>query len=462
MGSRGSKTLLRGSAGLMTGLAGDAARHAGPDLRIEDGRIAAIGRLDPRPGEAVIDCRDCVIYPGWVNTHHHLFQSLLKGVPAGMGLPLVPWLSAVPVAYRRFVDEDMLRTAARIGIAELVLAGCTTVADHHYAYWPGMGFDASALLFDVASEFGVRFVLLRGFATQVRAVDIDPPPQAMPEPLDSVLTSVERDVQRFHQTGGAAMRKLVLAPTTPTWSVPADQLVPLARAARRLGIGLHSHLSESLDYVRYCQEVHGCLPVEFCDRHEWLGPDVFFAHLVHLQDNEVRRLQHSGTGMSHCPQSNCRLGSGIAPAPALSALGGRVSIGVDGAASNEAADMISEAHAAWLVHRARDGAAATRVEDVVRWGSAGGADVLGLNEVGRIELGLQADLAVYGLDELRYAGLHDPLIGPVAAGGAGRLRHLFVGGRPVLSQGRIPGLDLGRLLGDARRQVDRMRRGMSG
>ncbi|HRD84671.1 MAG TPA: amidohydrolase family protein, partial [Rubrivivax sp.] len=358
MGSRGSKTLLRGSAGLMTGLAGDAARHAGPDLRIEDGRIAAIGRLDPRPGEAVIDCRDCVIYPGWVNTHHHLFQSLLKGVPAGMGLPLVPWLSAVPVAYRRFVDEDMLRTAARIGIAELVLAGCTTVADHHYAYWPGMGFDASALLFDVASEFGVRFVLLRGFATQVRAVDIDPPPQAMPEPLDSVLTSVERDVQRFHQTGGAAMRKLVLAPTTPTWSVPADQLVPLARAARRLGIGLHSHLSESLDYVRYCQEVHGCLPVEFCDRHEWLGPDVFFAHLVHLQDNEVRRLQHSGTGMSHCPQSNCRLGSGIAPAPALSALGGRVSIGVDGAASNEAADMISEAHAAWLVHRARDGAAA--------------------------------------------------------------------------------------------------------
>jgi hypothetical protein len=238
----------------MTGLAGDAARHAGPDLRIEDGRIAAIGRLDPRPGEAVIDCRDCVIYPGWVNTHHHLFQSLLKGVPAGMGLPLVPWLSAVPVAYRRFVDEDMLRTAARIGIAELVLAGCTTVADHHYAYWPGMGFDASALLFDVASEFGVRFVLLRGFATQVRAVDIDPPPQAMPEPLDSVLTSVERDVQRFHQTGGAAMRKLVLAPTTtPTWSVPADQLVPLARAARRLGIGLHSHLSESLDYVRYCQ-----------------------------------------------------------------------------------------------------------------------------------------------------------------------------------------------------------------
>ena len=121
MDSRGSKTLLRDSAGLMTGLAGDAARHAGPDLRIEDGRIAAIGRLDPRPGEAVIDCRDCVIYPGWVNTHHHLFQSLLKGVPAGMGLPLVPWLSAVPVAYRRFVDEDMLRTAARIGIAELAV-----------------------------------------------------------------------------------------------------------------------------------------------------------------------------------------------------------------------------------------------------------------------------------------------------------------------------------------------------
>ncbi|MBI5721525.1 MAG: amidohydrolase family protein [Burkholderiales bacterium] len=449
-------TLLRNATGMITGLAGTAARAAGPDLRIEGERIAAIGRLEPLPGETVLDATDCVVYPGWVNTHHHLFQSLLKGIPAGINLQLVPWLNAVPVAYRRFAREDTLRTAARIGMAELVLSGCTTIADHHYAYWPGMPFDASALLFEVAAEFGVRFVLLRGGATKVRDTDIHPPPQAAPETLDGMLASVERDVQRFHQRGGDAMRKVVLAPTTPTWSVPEPELKAFARAARRMGIGLHSHMSESLDYVTYCRDVHGCWPIEFCERHEWLGRDVFHAHLVHLQPHEIRMLADSGTGMSHCPQSNCRLGSGIAPAPALDAMGGRVSIGVDGAASNEAADMVSEVHAAWLVHRARDGAASTSVEGVVRWGTAGGADLLGLGEVGTLEVGKQADIAVYSLDELRYAGLHDPLIGPVAAGGAARLKHLFCAGRSIVRDGEIPGFNRGALLQAARVQVQRM------
>jgi len=451
-----ASTLIRNAAGFVTGLPGAAARATGPDLRIEGTRIAAIGRLEPLPGETVLDATDCVVYPGWVNTHHHLFQSVLKGVPAGINLQLVPWLSAVPVAYRRFASEESLRTAARIGIAELVLSGCTTVADHHYAYWPGMPFDASQLLFDVAAEFGVRFVLLRGGATKVRDSDQNPPPQAAPETLAQFLAGVERDVQRFHQPGGDAMRKVVMSPTTPTWSVAVPELKEIARAARAMGIGLHSHMSESHDYVAFCRDVHGCRPIEFCERHEWLGRDVFYAHLVHLAPHEIRMLAESGTGMSHCPQSNCRLGSGIAPAPALDAMGGRVSIGVDGAASNEAADMVSEAHAAWLVHRARDGAWSTTVEDVVRWGSAGGADLLGLADVGTLEVGRQADLAVYSLDDLRYAGLHDPAIGPVAAGGAARLKHLFCAGREIVRDGGIPGLDRAALLREARQAVRRM------
>lgn len=446
-------TLITNATALITGLKGAQARHPGPDLRIEDSRITAIGKLSPSPGETVLDATDCVIYPGWVNTHHHLFQSLLKGVPAGINLQLVPWLSAVPVAYRRHITEDMLRCAARIGIAELVLSGCTTVADHHYAYWPGMPYDASRLLFDVAAEFGVRFVLLRGGATKVRDSDLNPPPEAAPETMAQFVAAVERDVQRFHQAGGDAMRKVVMAPTTPTWSVPVPELKEFARAARAMGIGLHSHMSESHDYVTFCRDVHGCRPIEFCERHEWLGRDVFYAHLVHLAPHEIRMLADSGTGMSHCPQSNCRLGSGIAPAPALAAMGGRVSIGVDGAASNEAADMVSEAHAAWLVHRARDGAYSTTVEGVVRWGAAGGADLLGLAEVGTLEVGKQADLAVYSLDELRYAGLHDPAIGPVAAAGAARLKHLFCAGRSIVRDGAIPGLDTAALLREARVQV---------
>ena len=451
-----TSTLIRNAAGMMSGLPGAAARVAGPDLRIEGSCIAAMGKLEPYPGETVLDATDCVIYPGWVNTHHHLFQSLLKGVPAGINLQLVPWLNAVPVAYRRFISEDMLRTAARIGIAELVLSGCTTIADHHYAYWPGMPYDASRLLFEVAAEFGVRFVLLRGGATKVRDTDVSPPPEAAPETLEGMLRSVEHDVQRFHERGGDAMRKVVMAPTTPTWSVPVSELKVLARAARAMGIGLHSHMSESHDYVTFCRDVHGCRPIEFCERHEWLGRDVFYAHLVHLQPHEIQLLATSGTGMSHCPQSNCRLGSGIAPAPALSAMGGRVSIGVDGAGSNEAADMVSEVHAAWLVHRARDGAASTTVEGVVRWGTAGGADILCLTEVGTLEVGKQADIAVYGLDDLRYAGLHDPALGPVAAAGAARLKHLLCAGRSIVRNGAIPGLDIAALLREARSQVQRI------
>ena len=190
--------LIRGAAAIMTGLRGAAARADGPDIRVTDGTIAAIGRLAPQPGERIYDATDCVVYPGWVNTHHHLFQSLLKGVPAGINLPLVEWLAAVPVPYRRFIDEEMLRLAATIGIAELLLSGCTTVADHHYGYWPRMPFDASAALFDVAERLGVRFALARGGATRMRGeIDRDAPPQA-----------TARNARWLHRRRGAPRRTL--------------------------------------------------------------------------------------------------------------------------------------------------------------------------------------------------------------------------------------------------------------
>ncbi|MTW18985.1 amidohydrolase family protein [Rhodoplanes serenus] len=448
--------LIRNAAAVMTGRTGADARAPGPDIRIRGTRIAAMGRLSPEPGERMLDATDCVVYPGWINTHHHLFQSLLKGIPAGIDLPLLPWLSAVPVAYRRFVGEETLRLAATIGIAELLLSGCTTVADHHYAYWPDMGFDGSAVLFEVAERFGVRFVLMRGGATRVREIDVDPPPEARPETLDGMLASIAADVARFHQSDGDAMRRVVMAPTTPTWSVHPHELPQFAAAARRLGIRMHSHLSETADYVHFCRDVHGCTPLEFVARHDWVGPDVFFAHLVHMDPAEVQLMAETRTGMAHCPQSNCRLGSGIAPAPALARLGGRVSLGVDGAASNEAADMIAETHMAWLVHRARDGAAVTTVEEVIAWGTAGGATVLGLDRVGTLAPGMAADLMVYSLDHPRYAGLHDPAIAPVVGGGQAQVRWGFCNGRLVVEDGRIPGLDLGRLAAEARAAVAKM------
>lgn len=455
-----SGVLICNAAALVTGLPGaamrwDVAAHGG-DLRIEDGSVAAIGRLVPRPGERLIDATDCVVQPGWVNTHHHLFQSLLKGIPVGIDLPLAGWLAAVPVAYRRHFDgEAMLRLAARIGLVELLLSGCTTVADHQYLNYPGMPYDASAIVFDEAQRLGLRLVLCRGGQTLRREVDRDAPPQCAPETLEQFLAAVERDVRRFHDAGPRAMRRVVMAPTTPTWSVPAEQLVPIAREARRLGIRLHSHLSETTDYVDYCRAVHGCTPVEFAGRHEWLGPDVWFAHMVHLSPAEIALLAQTGTGIAHCPQSNGRLGSGIAPVPTLLAAGVPVSLGVDGAASNEAADMASEAHAAWLLHRAAGGAAALTPDEVMRLGSAGGGRVLGL-DVGTLAVGAAADIAVLALDQPRHFGLHDPAIASVASAGSPSLRALLVNGRVVAEHGQVPGLDLASLGAQAREAVQRM------
>ena len=465
--------LVRGAAHLMTGLPGAAMRAAGgTDLRVRGGLIEAIGRLAPEPGERVIDAAGCVVYPGWVNTHHHLFQSLLKGIPAGIDLALLPWLAAVPVPYRRHFDhEQALRVAARVGLVELLLSGCTTVADHQYHYYPGMPFDASAVVFDEAERLGQRFVLCRGGQTMARqATDMAAPAQAAPETLDAFMAAVEHDVQRFHQAGPRPMRRVVSAITTPNWSCAAEHLKPLAHQARRLGIHLHSHLSETFDYVKWAREVHGCTPMQFVAEHEWVGPDVWYAHMVHLDDDEIAFCAKTGTGIAHCPQSNARLGSGIARVPELLAAGARVGLAVDGAASNEAADMLSEAHAAWLLHRAdpragprrdaaREGgdAAAMTVEDVIRIGSAGGAAMMGLDGVGTLAVGMAADFAVYDLDHPRFFGLHDPAIGPVASGGRARLRALLVNGRVVVENDTIPGLDLAQLQQDAQALVARMR-----
>ena len=465
--------LIRNAAAILTGLQGAEARHAGPDLRIRNGRIDAIGRLAPDPGEEQIDATDCVVYPAWVNTHHHLFQSLLKGDPHGLNATLTPWLAATPWRLRPHLDEGLFRLAARIGLVELALSGCGTVADHNYHYWPGMPFDSSAVLFEEAQALGLRFVLCRGGGTLARQKDDDLPPMLRPESMDSYLADIERLAARFHDRAPDAMQRVVVAPTTPHHSMRPAELREIAAVARKHGMRLHTHLSETVAYQDSLQGSYGMKPVHFCETCDWLGPDVWFAHLVKLDPDEIALLGATGTGIAHCPQSNGRLGSGIAPVRQLEAAGAPVSIGVDGAASNEAADMLSEVHAAWLMQRARAGeaavalhrggageaeaAAAATVEDVVRWGTAGGAKVLGLPAIGTLVPGQAADLAIYRIDDQpRYFGLHDPAIGPVASGGAAHLEALYVAGKPVVRGGALPGLDLKELGRQSRDAVRRL------
>lgn len=460
--------LVRNAHAVLTGAAGDGARSSATDIRIADGVITEMGRdLAPIPGERVLDARGCVVYPGWVNTHHHLFQSLLKGVPAGINLTLSPWLQAVPFIYRKAFDERRLRLAARIGLVELLLSGCTTVADHHYIYYPDMGYDASAALFDEAEKLGMRFMLQRGGGTVTRKLEADRATYVAPETLDGMLSDVERLAARYHGRGVRPMTRVALAPTTATVSVARGELRHIARAARQMGVPLHSHMSETVSFMEHCRAEFGCLPIEYLAEHEWLGADVSLAHLTHLTDSELQLLARSGTGMAHCPQSNARLADGVARAPDLHRLGGAVSIGVDGAASNEAADMLSEVHFCWLMHRAHAGAAtrprpdgageagadSVSVEQVVNWASEGGARVLGFDGIGTLAVGQAADLAVYDLDAPRYFGLHDMAIGPVVAAGRPRVKWLLAAGRVVVEDDAIPGVDMAALRAEAAADV---------
>lgn len=467
--------LIKNCAAIMTG---DRVtpRAAGGDIRIRGSRIVEVGNLTAEPGDTILDARGCVAYPGWVNTHHHLFQSLLKGEPGGLNLSLGDWLAATPYRFRAAFDEETFRIAARVGLTELVRSGCTTVADHHYLYWPEMPFDGAAILFEEAARLGIRFVLCRGGATQTRTLEHALPAALRPERFDSWMADVERLVASYHQPAPDAMRRIVMAPTTPLYSLSPGELRESARLARRLGIRLHSHLSETVAYLDAAQDRFAMTPVEFCAAHDWIGEDVWFAHLVKLMPQEIALLGASRTGIAHCPQSNARLGSGIADLVTLEQAGVRISIGVDGAGSNEAADMQSEAHAAWLLQRARRGMTAApryaggefegggdaaSIEDTVRWGTAGGADVLGL-DCGRIAPGMAADIALYRLDDPRYFGLHDVAIGPVACAGRAPLRALLCAGRMIVENDQIPHCDLAGLGALAAACVKKLRQRIPG
>ena len=443
-----TETVVRGAQGILTGLRGPGERAAG-DIRIRDGHIAEIGTIAPMPNETTIDARNCVIYPGLISTHQHLFQTMLKGVRAGMGLPLEGWVREVLFRYWHRFDDRALDVAATVGIAELLLSGTTTVTDHHLLYGEDDSGDGADIIFGVAERLGARLILCRGGATIDAGVSGGVYRSTPHEAFETMLRRVGELAARFNDPGPAAMQRVVFAPNTPLWAVSPGELSAVAEAARDLGIMLHTHLSETAESVAYCRERFGMLPVEWMGERGWLGRDVWLAHLTHLEDAELTLLAQTGTGMAHCAQSNCRLGAGIAPAVRLDALGGRVSLGVDGAASNESAGMLDEMQTAFHIHRALHGAHVVRAEDVVRWATAGGAEVLALPNIGTIEVGQTADLAIFSLDHPRYAGLHDPLIGPAIGGGAGTVRTLLAAGRPIVVDGTIPGLDLSRLCADA-------------
>ena len=406
------------------------ARHPG-DVAIADGRIVGMGTIAPEPGDEVVRCDGDIVTAGLVNTHHHLYQWMTRG--RAVGCDLFGWLVELyPVWGRLSVDD--VRAAALVGLGELAATGCTTASDHHYLVPRGDDtvFDA---IVDAARQVGIRLHLSRG------SMDLGEsrgglPPDHVVEDRDAILASTESVIARHHD---GEMVHVTVAPCSP-FSVTSGLMVESAELARRHGLRLHTHLCETVEEQEHCLVRFGRRPVEMLDEWGWLGDDVWLAHGIHIDDDEMARLGSAGTGVAHCPSSNARMAAGMCRVTDLRAAGCPVGLGVDGVASNEVGGLFGEMRQALYTARLRElRPDALMPADVVEIGTRGGARCLGMDDVGSLEVGMRADLAVWPGDDL--GDMVDALTALVL-GPDRRVRHLFVEGRTVVADGEVAGTDL--------------------
>ncbi len=417
----------------------DAERHEHPDGHVVcvDGVVVAVGdgAADASWRGPRVNAHGCLVTPGLVNTHHHLYQWVTRGF-AVYGT-LFEWLTTLYPVWGQ-LDEDTTRTAATGALATLALSGCTTTTDHHYVF-PAGGGDLLAAEIDAARTVGLRFHPTRG-SMDLGQSQGGLPPDSVVEDIDTILAASDSAIARFHDPSPDSMLRIALAPCSP-FSVTADLLRTSAELARERGVRLHTHLCETLDEEAYCREHFGSTPVEHMESLGWLGPDVWYAHAVHLDDASIAKMAATGTGAAHCPSSNARLGSGIARVRDLRDAGVPVGLGVDGAASNEYASLWEEVRHAVLFARARGGPQALTVRDALDLATTGGTRVLGRqDEIGSLEVGKQADLAVWDLSTLGHVDVADP-VAALVLGGPPPLRLLLVRGEAVVSGGTLTTVD---------------------
>jgi cytosine/adenosine deaminase-related metal-dependent hydrolase len=389
---------------------------------IRDGTIDSVGAGSPPEADDRVDLESSVLTPGLVNTHHHLYQTLTRA--RAQEADLFTWLKTLYPIWAG-IDADAEYAAARTGLAELALSGCTTAFDHHYVFPRDQSGIAEALL-RAASEIGVRLVFGRG-SMDLGESEGGLPPDTLVEDLDTILEQTEKLTRDGVD--------VAVAPCSP-FSVTKELMRESAELARRLGVPLHTHLAETVEEEAYCRQLYGCSPVEYLEELGWLAEDVWCAHCVHLSGPEVQRFADTGTGVAHCPTSNLRLGAGVAPVRDLLDAGGRVGLGVDGSASNERGDLFHEVKQALLVARGRGGPEAMTVRDALRLATRGGAEVLRRDDIGSLEPGRRADMAVWRTDGLELGGAADPVAGLVLSA-PHRVDRLYVGGEEVVGGGRL-------------------------
>lgn len=403
------------------------------DVLLRDGVVVAVGQKLTTEGE-VIEASGCVVTPGLVNTHHHLYQSLTRAVPGGQDALLFGWLKTLYPIWARFTPDHMY-VSAQVGLAELALSGCTLSSDHLYMYPNGSRLEDTI---HAAAEIGMRFQPTRG-AMSIGESDGGLPPDALVEREAAILEDCIRVIDGFHDPSASSMCRVGIAPCSP-FSVSRDLMRDAALLARDKGVMLHTHLAENDEDIAYSLAQFGCRPGQYAQDLGWVGPDVWHAHCVKLDPSEIALFAQTKTGVAHCPCSNCRLGSGIAPLRAMRDAGVPVGLGVDGSASNDAGNLVAEARQAMLLQRVAGGADAMSAREALEIATRGGADILGRPECGRIEVGARADIAIWDVSGIESAGSWDPaallLAGPTT------VRDLLVEGRSVVRDGQVVTIDL--------------------
>ena len=396
-----------------------------------DGRMVAAGPSTDLPDSAdeVLDLAGHVVLPGLVNTHHHLFQTLTRAW--AQDRPLFGWLQTLYPAWARLTPAA-IATATRTGIAELLLSGCTTTSDHLYLFPNGSQLDDSI---EAALEMGIRFHATRGSMSISESLG-GLPPDGLVEPEQDILADSQRLIEAYHDPSDGARLRIALAPCSP-FTVSRDLMRETAALARSTGVGLHTHLAENLEDVRYSEATYGQRPGAYAEELGWIGPDVWHAHCVQLDDAEIDRFAESGTGVAHCPCSNMRLGSGIAPLRALLDRGVSVGLGVDGSASNDAGHLLAEARQALLLQRVQLGATGLKVREALALATRGGARVLNRNDIGALVPGAQADFAAFPVDGLEHAGAEaDPVAALLLCQPVGAA-YTAVSGEILVREGRL-------------------------
>ncbi|WP_411681822.1 8-oxoguanine deaminase [Clostridium thailandense] len=407
------------------------------DILIEGPKITSIGKeLNIPDNTKIIDCTGLIALPGFVNTHHHLYQTLFRGIKEVQEQPLFPWLIGLYEFWKN-ITPDAVYYGALVGFSELLRTGCTLTSDHHYVFPHNQ---PQTLIDDeirAANQIGIRFTATRGSMSLGRDQGGLPPMTVVQEEY-KILEDSDRLISKYHEINDFAMTRIALAPCSP-FSVTKKLMLETKDLARKRGVMMHTHLAETLDEERFCIEKYGRRPFELMEELEWVGPDVWYAHGIYFSDAEIDRL--NGSGIAHCPSSNMKLNSGICRTSEIVQKGGKISIAVDGSASNDGSNMWEEVRRAYLLNHLKYGTEGLNSYEILKVATRGGADVLGRSDTGRLDAEKAADIILFDLSGVEYAGCHDPLVSLVCLGNSSYTKMTIVNGKIVSIDGQLTTMD---------------------